>query len=107
MHGPTSHTYFSQRLRLHYVDWGNPDAPPMILIHGGRDHCRNWDWVAEQFRDDYHIIKPGEPEESELWFRVTSEFEDEIMPPKSTWFEPKLRSGLFVHEFERVDGAKA
>jgi uncharacterized protein (DUF1015 family) len=22
----------------------------------------------------------------------------EIMPPKSTWFEPKLRSGLFVHE---------
>ena len=22
-----------------------------------------------------------------------------IMPPKSTWFEPKLRSGLFVHEF--------
>ena len=23
--------------------------------------------------------------------------EDKIMPPKSTWFEPKLRSGLFVH----------
>jgi uncharacterized protein (DUF1015 family) len=21
------------------------------------------------------------------------------MPPKSTWFEPKLRSGLFVHDF--------
>ncbi|MDR1409548.1 MAG: DUF1015 family protein [Oscillospiraceae bacterium] len=23
----------------------------------------------------------------------------EIMPPKSTWFEPKLLSGLFIHEF--------
>ena len=47
MQGPTSHVYFSQRLRLHYVDWGNEEAPPMILlIHGGRDHCRNWDWVA-------------------------------------------------------------
>jgi uncharacterized protein (DUF1015 family) len=23
----------------------------------------------------------------------------EIMPPKSTWFEPKLRSGLFIHTF--------
>ncbi|WP_026477902.1 DUF1015 domain-containing protein [Alkaliphilus transvaalensis] len=22
----------------------------------------------------------------------------EVMPPKSTWFEPKLRSGLFIHE---------
>ena len=24
-----------------------------------------------------------------------------LMPPKSTWFEPKLRSGLFIHQFER------
>lgn len=24
-----------------------------------------------------------------------------LMPPKSTWFEPKLRSGLFIHELER------
>jgi uncharacterized protein (DUF1015 family) len=24
----------------------------------------------------------------------------EVMPPKSTWFEPKLRSGLFVHELK-------
>lgn len=23
-----------------------------------------------------------------------------MMPPKSTWFEPKLRSGLFLHSFE-------
>ena len=22
-----------------------------------------------------------------------------LMPPKSTWFEPKLRSGIFIHEF--------
>ena len=21
-----------------------------------------------------------------------------LMPPKSTWFEPKLRSGLFIHK---------
>jgi pimeloyl-ACP methyl ester carboxylesterase len=56
--GPTSHMYYSQRLRLHYVDWGNEDAPPMLLVHGGRDHCRNWDWVAEAFRDRYHVIAP-------------------------------------------------
>ncbi|MCR4923305.1 MAG: DUF1015 family protein [Lachnospiraceae bacterium] len=24
-----------------------------------------------------------------------------LMPPKSTWFEPKLRSGLYIHEIER------
>lgn len=56
--GPTSRVFFSQRLRLHYVDWGNAEAPPLILLHGGRDHCRNWDWVARDLRRDYHVIAP-------------------------------------------------
>jgi pimeloyl-ACP methyl ester carboxylesterase len=55
---PASRIYYSQRLRLHYVDWGNEGAPPMLLIHGGRDHARNWDWVARAFRNEYHIIAP-------------------------------------------------
>ncbi len=56
--GPTSHSFISQRLRLHYVDWGNAEAPPLILVHGGRDHCRNWDWVAQVLRKDWHVIAP-------------------------------------------------
>ena len=58
MPGPASHSYFSHRLRLHYVDWGNEGAPPLVLVHGGRDHCRNWDWVAARLRDRYHVIAP-------------------------------------------------
>ena len=54
----TSHIYISQRLRLHYVDWGNRQAPPLILVHGGLDHCRNWDWVAKHLRSDFHVIAP-------------------------------------------------
>lgn len=56
--GPTSHFFTSQRLRLHYVDWGNHDKPPLLLLHGGRDHCRNWDWLAAALRDDWHVIAP-------------------------------------------------
>ena len=56
--GPTSRIYFSQRLRLHYVDWGNLGAPPLLLVHGGRDHCRNWDWVANMLRHDWHVLAP-------------------------------------------------
>ncbi|MGD9798552.1 MAG: alpha/beta fold hydrolase [Acidimicrobiia bacterium] len=55
---PTSHSYFSQRLRLHYLDWGNAGAPPLLLVHGNRDHCHNWDWVAARLRDEYHIVAP-------------------------------------------------
>jgi pimeloyl-ACP methyl ester carboxylesterase len=56
--GPTSRIYFSQRLRLHYVDWGNAGAPPLLLLHGGRDHCRSWDWVAAALRRDWHVLAP-------------------------------------------------
>jgi len=56
--GPASRSYFSQRLRLHYVDWGNTEAPPLVLVHGGRDHCRNWDWVARALSKDWHVIAP-------------------------------------------------
>jgi pimeloyl-ACP methyl ester carboxylesterase len=56
--GPTSHYFYSQRLKLHYVDWGNAAKPPLLLIHGGRDHARNWDWVAHDLRRDYHVIAP-------------------------------------------------
>jgi pimeloyl-ACP methyl ester carboxylesterase len=56
--GPTSQSFISQRLRLHFADWGNPGAPPLILLHGGRDHCRNWDWVAQDLRRDFHLIAP-------------------------------------------------
>ncbi|NOT56957.1 MAG: alpha/beta hydrolase [Deltaproteobacteria bacterium] len=56
--GPTSHYYYSQRLKLHYVDWGNPEKPLAVLVHGGRDHARNWDWVAQALREHYHVIVP-------------------------------------------------
>lgn len=55
---PTSHTYFSQRLKLHYLDWGNQSAEPVLLIHGSQDHCHNWDWTSEQLCQDYHVLVP-------------------------------------------------
>ncbi|NIJ06434.1 pimeloyl-ACP methyl ester carboxylesterase [Sphingomonas vulcanisoli] len=56
--GPTSHRFVSQRLALNFVDWGNSDAPLLVLVHGGRDHARNWDWVARRLRHKWHIICP-------------------------------------------------
>ena len=56
--GPSSHFYVSQRLKLHFVDWGNEAAPPLLLIHGGRDHARSWDRVARDLRRDFHVVAP-------------------------------------------------
>jgi pimeloyl-ACP methyl ester carboxylesterase len=56
--GPRACFYESQGLRLHYADWGNDAAPPLVLIHGGRDHCRSWDAIAAALRTNFHIIAP-------------------------------------------------
>ena len=58
MSEPESRYYYSQRLRLHYVAWGNQGRPPLVLIHGGRDHCRNWDPVALALQDRYTVYAP-------------------------------------------------
>jgi pimeloyl-ACP methyl ester carboxylesterase len=58
MHGPESRFYTSQGLRLHYADWGNEAAPPLFLIHGGRDHCRSWDVIARSLQPHFHVMAP-------------------------------------------------
>jgi pimeloyl-ACP methyl ester carboxylesterase len=55
---PGSLHYVSQRLRLHYSEWGDPKAPPLILQHGGRDHGRSWDRIVEALLPDWRIIAP-------------------------------------------------
>src|SRR5579883_944369 len=52
---PESRWYTSQRLRLHYVVWGDERKPPVLLVHGGRDHARNWDDVAAALVDEYSV----------------------------------------------------
>lgn len=55
---PRSHHFNSLRLGLHYVTWGSPDAPPLILLHGGKDHCRSWDATARAFAPDRYVVAP-------------------------------------------------
>ncbi len=52
---PISRYYVSQRLKLHYTVWGDEANPPLLLIHGNRDHARTWDAVAKRLCGDYCI----------------------------------------------------
>ncbi|MDQ0503607.1 alpha/beta fold hydrolase [Xanthobacter agilis] len=53
---PKTGSYRSQRLDLHYVEWGRRGAPPVLLVHGFRDHCRSWDFVARALARDHHLF---------------------------------------------------
>ncbi|MGA2881771.1 MAG: alpha/beta hydrolase [Bryobacteraceae bacterium] len=60
---PVSHYYYSDRLKLQFWDWGQgaddggdgAHLPTLLLVHGGLDHARNWDWVARSLRDQFHV----------------------------------------------------
>ncbi|MFN8532165.1 MAG: alpha/beta hydrolase [Dehalococcoidia bacterium] len=43
---------------FHYLDWGNPTAPPVILLHGGSLNAHAWDAIAEQLADRFRLIAP-------------------------------------------------
>ena len=52
---PELSTFPSQRLTLSLAAWGAKDAPPVILVHGGRDQKRSWDWTARRLAEHYRV----------------------------------------------------
>jgi pimeloyl-ACP methyl ester carboxylesterase len=43
-------------LRLHYRDWGNPTAPPVVLLHAYTQHARSWDPVARGLAKRFRVL---------------------------------------------------
>ena len=43
-------------LRFHYLDWGDADAPPVVLLHGFAQTCHSWDFVALSLSDRFRVI---------------------------------------------------
>jgi pimeloyl-ACP methyl ester carboxylesterase len=52
---PEHHFFTSQRLKLSYWAWGDPANQPVVMQHGGRDHARSWDHIAEPLADEYYV----------------------------------------------------
>jgi len=55
MQEPEDRYFESTRVRIHYCVWGDESNPAVILVHGNRDHARNWDFVAEGLADRYAV----------------------------------------------------
>jgi pimeloyl-ACP methyl ester carboxylesterase len=43
-------------LRFHFLDWGTPGRPPLLLLHGGAQTAHSWDEVAPELAADHHAV---------------------------------------------------
>lgn len=51
-----SHNIVLRQLRFHYLEWGNPAAPPIVLLHGGHQSAHSWDLVSLHLAQNYRVL---------------------------------------------------
>ena len=72
---------------------GDPKTDKRIDFVGG---IRGLEELERRVNSDMSVAFSMYPTSIAELFAVADA--DRLMPPKSTWFEPKLRSGLFIHK---------
>jgi len=45
-------------LRYHLREWGEPDAPLLVLLHGWMDVSASFQFVVDAFERDWHVLAP-------------------------------------------------
>ena len=43
-------------MRIHYLDWGSPEKPPLIMLHGIGRVAHTFDHIAPHFASKYHVM---------------------------------------------------
>lgn len=66
-----------------------------ILFVGGNHNSRELAQMADETGGAAFVMYPTSMEDL-----MAIADKNQLMPPKSTWFEPKLRSGLFIHKLK-------
>lgn len=51
-----SHYFDADGLRLHYLSWGQPGDPSLVLLHGIRGYARTWEKTANLLKARYHVV---------------------------------------------------
>jgi esterase len=43
-------------LHFHYVEWGSPGNPSLVLLHGFQSNAHTWDTFSHAMADTYHVL---------------------------------------------------
>ena len=51
-----SNNVVARHQRFHFLEWGAPSLPNLLLLHGGNQSAHSWDLVSLHLADRFHII---------------------------------------------------
>lgn len=74
---PSDHFVKVNGINIHYLDWGGNSPRNLLLAHGQNGTAHNWDFVARELRDEFHVIAldqrgHGESDHSREGYAVTA-----------------------------------
>ena len=53
---PKDRYFESEGLRLHYLEWGDVNSTPLVLLHHVGSQAHVWDDFAGRMAPDYHVL---------------------------------------------------
>lgn len=79
--GYADHTVEARGIAFHYLEWGDPASPPMVLLHGLTGHAHIWDHIAPQLSEQYRLLAPDQRGHGDSGYAAsyaTREFVDDL-----------------------------
>src|SRR4029079_19396877 len=86
--GYTDRTATVRGIELHWLEWGEPSAPPMVLLHGLTGHAHTWDHMAAALAQRFHLYVPdqrGHGDTAHAATYRTQDFVDDIEALREHW----------------------
>ena len=53
---PEDRTVTANGMNFHYLEWGDPANPTLVMLHGVSQQAHSWDFVSLALSPDYHVI---------------------------------------------------
>ena len=53
---PLDRTVNANGLNFHYLEWGDPSKPTLVMFHGVSQQAHSWDFISLNLSPDYHVI---------------------------------------------------
>ena len=53
---PVDRNVQANGMNFHYLEWGQPGNPMIVMLHGGSQQAHSWDFVSLPLSEGYHII---------------------------------------------------